>query len=39
MADALLLSGQRAQPAKAKHLGFTFRFENVDDALRAIFNV
>jgi uncharacterized protein (TIGR01777 family) len=38
MADALLLSGQRALPAKAQRLGFTFRFANVDDALAAIFD-
>ena len=39
MADALLLSGQRALPAKAQRLGFTFRFANVEDALAAIFAV
>jgi hypothetical protein len=37
MADALLLSGQRAVPAKAEHLGFTFRYTDVETALRAIF--
>ena len=37
MADALLLSGQRATPAKAERLGFTFRYKELDDALRAIF--
>ena len=37
MADALLLSGQRAVPAKAQRLGFTFRYYQLDDALRAIF--
>jgi hypothetical protein len=37
MADALLLSGQRAVPAKAERLGFTFRYRSVDDALGAIF--
>jgi uncharacterized protein len=37
MADALLLSGQRAVPAKAERLGFTFRYRDLDDALRAIF--
>ena len=36
MADALLLSGQRATPAKAERLGFTFRYTQIDDALRAI---
>jgi uncharacterized protein len=37
MADGLLLSGQRAIPAKAARLGFTFRYARVDDALRAVF--
>ena len=37
MADALLLSGQRAVPAKAERLGFRFRFNQLDDALRALF--
>jgi uncharacterized protein (TIGR01777 family) len=37
MADALLLSGQRAVPAKAERLGYTFRFKRVDDALSSIF--
>jgi uncharacterized protein (TIGR01777 family) len=37
MADALLLSGQRAVPAKAERLGFAFAFKQLDDALRSIF--
>ena len=37
MADALLLSGQRAMPAKAERLGFTFRYRTLPDALAAIF--
>ena len=37
MADALLLSGQRAVPAKAEALGFTFKYARLDDALAAIF--
>ncbi len=37
MADALLLSGQRAVPAKAQRLGFTFRYPELSGALRAIF--
>jgi uncharacterized protein len=37
MADALLLSGQRAVPAKAGELGFSFKYTRVDDALAAIF--
>jgi NAD dependent epimerase/dehydratase family enzyme len=37
MADGLLLSGQRAVPAKAQRLGFQFKYRNLDDALRAIF--
>ena len=38
MADALLLSGQRAVPAKAQRLGFTFAYSRLDEALRAIFS-
>jgi uncharacterized protein (TIGR01777 family) len=38
MAGPLLLSGQRAVPAKAEALGVTFTFRRLDDALRAIFN-
>ena len=38
MADALLLSGQRAVPRKAEGLGFTFRYAQLDDALGAIFH-
>jgi len=37
MADALLLSGQRAVPAKAQRFGFTFKYAQLDDALRALF--
>lgn len=37
MADALLLSGQRAVPAKAGTLGFSFTYERIDDAFAAIF--
>jgi len=37
MADALVLSGQRAVPAKAERLGFSFRYRTIDDALGAIF--
>ena len=37
MADALLLSGQRAVPARAERLGFSFRYTHVDAALQAIF--
>lgn len=37
MADSLVLSGQRALPAKAQSLGFGFKFARVHDALRAIF--
>jgi uncharacterized protein (TIGR01777 family) len=36
MADALLLSGQRAVPAAAQQLGFTFRFTDLEAALRSI---
>ena len=37
MADALLLSGQRAVPAKAEALGFTFKYSRLGDALGVIF--
>jgi uncharacterized protein (TIGR01777 family) len=39
MADGLLLSGQRAVPAKATQTGFTFKYSRVDDALGAIFDM
>ena len=39
MADALLLSGQRAVPAIAKTLGFSFKYQRLDDALAAIFRL
>ena len=35
MADALLLSGQRAVPVKAQQLGFTFTYPTVSLALDA----
>jgi uncharacterized protein len=38
MADALLLSGQRAVPAVAERGGFAFRYKQVDEALSAIFS-
>ncbi len=38
MADALLLSGQNAVPDAAKRAGFSFRYSDVNDALRAIFS-
>ncbi len=37
MADALLLSGQRAIPAKATRLGYRFRYASLDNALAALF--
>jgi uncharacterized protein (TIGR01777 family) len=37
MAEGLLLSGQRAMPAKASRLGFQFTYATVDSALEAIF--
>lgn len=36
MADALLLSGQRALPVRATDLGFTFRYPNIDEALTSV---
>jgi uncharacterized protein (TIGR01777 family) len=38
MAGALLLSGQRAVPAKAERLGYRFAFKDLDAALQRIFN-
>lgn len=37
MAGPLLLSGQRAVPARAERHGFTFRFREIDAALAALF--
>lgn len=37
MADALLLSGQNAIPAKATREGFQFKYATVDQALRDLF--
>ena len=37
MAEALLLSGQRAVPAHAERLGFTFTYRQLDDALGELF--
>jgi uncharacterized protein (TIGR01777 family) len=37
MAEALLLSGQRAVPAKAERLGFRFMYPRLDEALVPIF--
>lgn len=37
MADALLLSGQNAVPAKATRGGFTFKYSQVDEALGSLF--
>jgi uncharacterized protein (TIGR01777 family) len=37
MADALVLSGQRAVPRRAERGGFTFTYRTLDDALHAIF--
>jgi uncharacterized protein (TIGR01777 family) len=38
MADALLLSGQRVVPTRARELGFRFTYETLEPALRAILN-
>ena len=37
MADALLLSGQRAVPRRALELGFAFRYPTIDAALGTLF--
>ena len=36
MADALLLSGQRALPRRATDLGFSFRYSHIDEALASV---
>jgi hypothetical protein len=36
MADALLLSGQRAVPAAAERLGFRFSHPDLDETLKAV---
>lgn len=36
MANALLLSSQRVRPARLQSAGYTFKYENLDAALRAI---
>jgi uncharacterized protein (TIGR01777 family) len=38
MAGPLLLSGQRAVPARAERFGATFTYRRLDEALRAIFH-
>jgi uncharacterized protein len=38
MAGPLLLSGQRAVPARTEAIGVTFTFKLIDEALRSIFN-
>jgi hypothetical protein len=37
MAEGLLLTGQRAIPAKAERLGFTFSYPTLAPALAALF--
>jgi hypothetical protein len=37
MADTMLMRGQRVLPARARELGFGFKYERVSDALRAIY--
>ena len=37
MADSLLLTGQRAVPARAQASGFSFEYARLDDALSAMF--
>jgi uncharacterized protein (TIGR01777 family) len=38
MADIMLMRGQRVIPTRAGELGFTFKFERLDDALTAIYS-
>ena len=37
MADALLLTGQRVVPERALEMGFTFEYQTLEPAVRAIF--
>ena len=37
MAEALLLSGQRAVPVKALRLGFEFRYPGLEEAIRSLY--
>ena len=37
MADPLVLEGQRAVPAKARRMGFHFRYPTIEQAFRGIF--
>jgi uncharacterized protein (TIGR01777 family) len=37
MADAMILTGQRVLPRVAQERGFRFRYDTIDDALRAIY--
>jgi len=37
MADALLLSGQRALPAKAERAGYRFKYTQLEAALGELF--
>jgi len=39
MAEGLILSGQRAVPARAQEAGYSFKYSTLDSALRAIFSV
>jgi NAD dependent epimerase/dehydratase family enzyme len=36
VADAILLTGQKVLPAVAQKTGYKFRYETVEDALRAL---
>jgi NAD dependent epimerase/dehydratase family enzyme len=38
MADALVLGGQRVVPGVARSLGFVFRYEALEPALRQIYS-
>ena len=37
MADVLVVGGQRVVPARALELGFYFRYPEIDQAFRAIY--
>jgi uncharacterized protein len=38
MAEALILGSQRVLPARAEAMGFSFKYETVESALRAVYN-
>jgi hypothetical protein len=37
MAEALVLGGQRVLPARAEAMGYSFKYETIESALRAVY--